>query len=55
MGVNDTLMSLSDQTMPRYYSGKRYVPYTVFTESQHRYRRFLRRVERPEKRYAVHV
>ena len=30
-GVNDTLVPLSDQTVPRYYGGNIYMPYTIFT------------------------
>ncbi len=32
-GVNDKLIELSDQTMPKYYGGKLYLPYTLFENS----------------------
>ncbi len=31
VGVNDTLVPLSDQTIPRYYGGELYLPYNIFT------------------------
>ena len=30
-GVNDTLATLSEQTIPRYFAGEIYLPFTVFT------------------------
>ena len=30
-GVNDVLIPLNDQTIPRYFGGELYVPYTIFT------------------------